>query len=171
MRRATSVPRPEPAAVRSARHHELIGHTADSGISASGPDLPALFEEAAAALAESSAIVAPGVTASTVEDVSVDGDDLEHLAFAWLNELIGLSEIRGGAIVAVEVERVTGPDAAGVPGASRRPGQWKLGGRVWFCSLGTAGVQPVGHVKAATYHGLRVERLAGAWTLRAYLDV
>ena len=43
----------------SPRRHEIVGHTADIGLTATAPDLPSLFEEAALALAEVSADVDP----------------------------------------------------------------------------------------------------------------
>jgi SHS2 domain-containing protein len=121
-----------------------------------------LFEETATALAELTAELAPGAEVSTWEDVTVEGHDLAGLAYAWLNELIALMDIHRAGIVAVSVDRLerVEPDLA-----------WGLHARVGLRPYAEGGVRPRSQAKAATYHGLAVERGPDGWTLRAYLDV
>lgn len=144
---------------RMERHHEAIPHTADVGIRATGPDLPAVFEEAAAAVAEIAADAgsgAPGDAMPAGEDVELDAADLPGLAFAWLNELIGLADIHG-PLVRAEVVRVE----------ADRERDWRLRGRATFGGAAIARLD----IKSATYHGLVVERVDGGWRMTAYLDV
>jgi len=152
------------------RRHEIVSHTADIGLTAAGPDLPALFEEAALALAEASADLdargdeRDGHAAVEGEPIELETDDRVALAYAWLNELIGLAQARGQALARTEVARVERSSA----GAG-----WRLVARAWFSFA-----QGKGHgararldVKSATFHRLAVLRRAGGWRLTAYLDV
>jgi SHS2 domain-containing protein len=148
-----------------AARHAIVGHTADAGIEATSPDVAQLFEEAALALSEMTAAIEPGAAVATWEDVTIEGRDLEQLAFGWLNELIGLVDSRRSAVAAARVDRVVEPPGDGAPDA------WRLEARVALSPYDGSAVRALRDVKAATYHGLRVERRSGAWCLRAYLDV
>jgi SHS2 domain-containing protein len=140
------------------RSHAPIGHTADVGVRVRAPDPGALLEEAALALAEIGADVGPNLPA-TRESVSVAGDDLEGLAYAWLNELIGLADARGEALVRAEVIAF-----------ERAGSRWTARGVGSFAPFG-ADVRPRIGVKAATFHRLRVVQGPAGWTLEAYFDV
>jgi SHS2 domain-containing protein len=143
------------------RGHEAIPHTADIGLRAWAPDLDGLFEEGALGLAELAAgsSADPPHTADATVPVELEADDLVGLAYAWLNELIGIAEIRRAALVSIEDLDVEGVAPA------------RLSGRVTLRSFGGPMRGPLRHLKAATYHGLTVERTGSGWTLVAYLDV
>jgi SHS2 domain-containing protein len=145
------------------RGHEVLPHTADAGFRARADALPALFEEAARALGELMAETDPGLEPALWEEISLEADDLTDLAYAWLNELIGLAEIRRSAMTAVEVAHIASP-------AADRP-TWLLAARVGLLPHGTAGVRSGAQVKSATYHGLAVEGDDGHWTMEAYVDI
>jgi len=144
--------------------HRILPHTADAGIAAEGPTLEALFEEAAAAIAELSADVEgsePGEGAGVRQRRSVEltAPDLVGLAFAWLNECIGLVDVVG-AIVGCRVFAVdVGPDAA------------RLRASLDLAPFDGVRVRRRADVKSATYHGLAVEPIEGGWSLTAYLDI
>jgi len=155
----------------SPRRHEIVGHTADIGLTATAPDLPSLFEEAALALAEVSADVDPRAGgpvhrgAREGDAIELEAEDQVALAYAWLNELIGLAQARGQALAGTEVRRLEP--------ASDRAG-WRLVGRARFVPFAVGegpGARARLDVKSATYHRLTVRRHAGAWRLTAYLDV
>ena len=147
---------------RLPRWHVTVAHTADVGIRATAPDPATLLEEAAAALAELSADVrgAADVGAGVGwEPIQVRADDLAGLTFAWLNELIGLADARGEALVRAQVERLdSGPDG------------WLARGRALFVAYDHL-VRSRLQVKAATFHRLAVTSERGGWALEAYLDV
>ena len=156
------------------RGHEILAHTADAGLRTWAPDLPALFEEAAAALAELAADVDAGGLADTVP-VELTAPDLVGLAYAWLNELIGLADARAAAIARARVESVRlGPLPAAAHGhrqdrSDEQPAE--LRATIDLVSRGPR-ARPRVDVKSATYHRLAVEPLPdGGWTLTAYLDV
>ena len=159
------------------RRHEILAHTADAGVGARAPDLPGLFEEAAAALAELAADVDPGVPTDEVE-VVLEAADLVGLAYAWLNELISLADARSAAIAGARVEAAA-VGRAPRPADGRDGGVAERGEERQAVLRATVALVPFGRgararldVKSATYHRLAVERgPGGGWTLTAYLDV
>lgn len=144
---------------RARRWHKAVDHTADVGLRAAAPDGAALFEEAAAALAELSSDVG-GADVLHSEAIEIVADDLEQLLFQWLNELIGLAEVRGEALIRTQVSSV----------ASGRVG-WAARGRAWFAPFDATRVRPRLQVKAVTLHRLRVSQGPEGWVLEAYLDI
>jgi SHS2 domain-containing protein len=144
--------------------HRGLPHTADAGFMAAASDLPALFREAATALSEISAEIAPGNPPSMWHAVELEADDLPALACAWLNELIALRDIHHAAVVATTLIQVEGP-------ASEAVGKWTLRGRVGLRPYVEGGVRVLREPKSATYHGLALERIDGCWTMRAYIDL
>ena len=145
--------------VATARGHEFLPHTADAGLRAWAPDLPALFEEAAAALGELSADVAPHAPSGIAQRIDLAAGDLPGLAFGWLGELIGLVDVRG-AIAGTSVDEL-----------AREGGQWRLQAWVTLLPFGGATVRRRADVKAPTYHRLAVEQTEGGWSMTAYLDI
>lgn len=141
------------------RWHRVLAHTADIGLRAAAPDRAGLFEEVASALAEVAADIGPTVRLESLP-VEVFAEDLPALAFGWLNELIGLGEVRGEALARAEVLSV---DAAA--------GGWMVRGRAWFAPYDGPHVRPRQQVKAATLHRLRVVEGSQGWMLEAYFDV
>lgn len=152
------------------RGHRILPHTADAGIAAEGPTLEALFEEAAAAIAELSADVEQAEPPEAAEtgrgpgrhvrrSVELSAPDLVGLAFAWLNECIGLVDVVG-AIVGCRVFAV-----------DVRSGEARLRASVDLVPFDGIRVRRRADVKSATYHGLAVEPAAGGWRLTAYLDL
>lgn len=153
------------------RRHEVIAHTADMGLRAAAADLPALFEEAALALAEVMADLGTSRDAMPARGgrdrttIELEADDLVALAYAWLNELIGRAEAGEETLARTEVGDVS---------EAPRGGGWRLRARARFVPYEEgdgAAVRPRHDVKSATYHRLAVRRRGGGWTLTAYLDV
>lgn len=107
------------------------------------------------------AVVPAGAPARDRVAVEVRAADLEGLAFAWLNELIGLAEVHQAALGVVTVESLEASD----------DDDWRLAGRIAFHGYDGAGALPLHHVKAATFHGMRVRRESGGWSLDAVVDL
>lgn len=125
----------------SVRGHRYLEHTADIGVEAWGPDLPAAFAEAATALFE--LMVDPASVAERVERrFSVGGTDLEDLLVAWLNELIADVDTDGMLYCRFEIDTL---EASG------------LEARGWGEPIDPARHRLRQAVKAATYHALLVE--------------
>ena len=134
---------------------ELLEHTADVGVRATGPSVRAVFEQATLGLAEVLGVWRPGRPGAATP-VGVEAGDLGGLLVDWLNEVLWLHEVHGGAAIGdVRVERVTGDRASG------------------WVTLVPAGGQPADGtpVKAVTYHRLRVEQEPHGWVAEVYFDV
>ena len=134
---------------------ELFDHTADLGLRIRAPDLNTLFQEAALALF--TAIVDDLATIRERQQVmlELEADDYPYLLFDWLNELLYRFEserlLFGRFQVSVEGRRLRGV-AGGEPFDADR--------------------HSLGHeVKAITYHGLRVEKLADGWLAELIVDI
>lgn len=130
------------------RWHAAVDHTADVGLRA-----------AAVALAEVSADIDRTHEVRS-EDVEIEARDLEQLVFRWLNDLIGLADVRGEALARTEVLSL-----------EQNPAGWAVRGRAWFAPFHAIDIRPRVQVKAVTMHGLRVTRDPEGWSLEAYLDV
>lgn len=152
-------------ATRPGRRHAITPHTADAGLLAVAPTLPELFEEVAIALGTFTADVMPYARVAAREAVELEGADLAGLAYAWLNELVGLGDLQHGALVEATVERIDGPADA------QSGGPWRLHGHVGLVPYSSGSVRPRRNVKSATYHRLVVRHRGGRWTMRAYLDI
>lgn len=134
---------------------EIFEVTADQGIHAFAPDLPGLFRQAALGLC--SLMVQPtGVERRDALAIHTAAPDRDALLVAWLNDLLFVHEVHGFAPrdVAILWFAETALDA-----------------EVWGETLDPVRHQVVGHVKAATYHGLQITGEAGRWDARVIVDV
>lgn len=145
-----------PAPLPGTVDYRLLDHAADAGMEVRGADLPRLL--AAAAMALSDAIVPRGMHAEVDRiDVETGAPDEESLLVGLLQEVLYLLDTRGFLPVRARV----GIDE-GEAGLSLR------------ASLYGSGIEPSRvrlPVKAATHHGLEIEREDGAWCARVLLDV
>lgn len=147
------------------RRHEVVDHTADARIRVRASTLPGLFEEATAALSTLTVEIAGAAADPEWVEVEVEGHDLEHLAFAWLNELIALAEVRRQAIASAHVVEL-----CEIGHGATHPA-WRLCGRVGFRAFDPVRVRSLRHAKAATLHGLEVRQSPDDWSLVAVVDV
>jgi len=136
----------------AASRHTFEDHVGEIRLRLEAPTLPGLFEEAARGLAD---LIAETTAESDDEGerkVAIRARDAEALLVAWLNELIFLTETRGRVYADVRVSRATDTELeATVHGAALRV-------------LRTA-------VKAATLHGLAIQKSAEGFTATIVLDV
>jgi SHS2 domain-containing protein len=133
---------------------EILEHTADVGLRARG----ATPEEAFSGVAEGLATLLGGWFPGdgTEQRVHVEGEDLESLLAAWVDELLYLHEVQDVVFGGFNVEHVS---------------ERALDARVRVTPRRERELEGVG-VKAATYHQLEVGRDGdGSWFARIYLDV
>jgi SHS2 domain-containing protein len=136
------------------RRFEILEHTADVGIDATGDTCEEAFAAAAEGLAVLLGAWVPG--RGDPREVMIEAPDREALLVGWLDELIYLHEAQdlvfGGFDIRTAGDRELAAAVRTAPAEGRRP-------------EGTA-------IKAATYHRLRVARRSdGTWGARVYLDV
>ena len=145
-------------APKSSKRFEIIEHTADIGIEASGQDLPELFENAAAGMFE---IMAETGSLASSEMVRVEAGTgapaVDELLVAWLEEFIYLCETRSILFKSAVVERLGGG---------------RVKGRAFGEPLDNNREALRDELKAVTYHQLKVEELrGGGWSCRVIFDV
>lgn len=134
---------------------EIFAVTADKGIRAWGRDLAEVFVHAARGMW--SLMIEPG-TARKVRrlPVRVEATDRETLLVAWLNELLYLHEAEEFVAAECTITRLS---------------ETALEAEVWGETVDRARHRLVGHVKAATYHLLRVRPSGGGWEAQVVVDV
>jgi SHS2 domain-containing protein len=134
---------------------ELFDHTADVGIVARGGDLKDAF--ATAAYAVFNLIADPGmVSEETSLDVEVEAPDRESLLVSWINELLYQSDVEQMLFKRFEINEIDERHLkAKVHGERIDPSRHGLKTQV----------------KAATYHGLKIEEKGGMVEVRVILDI
>ena len=134
--------------------HLFESHTAEVLVRLAGTDLPELFEEAGYALAD--VMLGEGHPEAPAdaeeESISLEAGDTEALLVDWLNELISLSDARKKVYTDFVVDRL-----------SERALHARVRGFTPSV-LKTA-------VKAATFHGLRINEHEDFFTATVVLDV
>jgi SHS2 domain-containing protein len=135
--------------------HNVLSHTADTGLEATAPTLAALIAELAAGMFGLIAQVRPDSTLRWVE-LAVQSPTPEDLAVDVLSTLLWHSEVDDILFSAFEV---------------RQP-QDALEVTVRAGGAPTKEVESMGPpIKAVTYHGLVIEEREGGWYGRVYFDV
>jgi protein archease len=132
--------------------HRFDEHVGEIQIIIVAPDLPELFAEAGRALAEVMAGDFRPVLHGSAESVVVRAHDREALLVAWLDELIFRTETSGRVYTRFEMDRLTDRE---------------LHAKI----AGFAPMHVKTQVKAATMHGLRIERERDGFTAAVILDV
>jgi SHS2 domain-containing protein len=136
---------------------ETFDHTADLGLRVFAADLDDLFRTAAAGLFDVIVINRADVRIVETEPVRIAADSTEDLLVDWLNELIFRTETRHRLYSRFDVAI----DQSG-------------------CVLeGTIGGEPIDRqrhildheVKAATRHGLCVQRVYDGWVAEVIVDI
>ncbi|MFN2489760.1 MAG: archease [Actinomycetota bacterium] len=133
--------------------YEILEHTADVGLRATGATIEECFEQATRGLAYIAGIDRPG--AGERIDILLESDDLGALLVDWLSEVLYLHDARDALLAGVEISEVAG---------GRVSGSVTLTPRAEEAVEGT-------QVKAVTYHKLRIGRTPGGFLAEVYLDV
>ena len=133
---------------------EIFEHTADVGIRAYGPDLPAAFAGAARGLF-SLITDLDRVNEALHRDVSVTAPDQEALLVEWLNELVYLFDAEQLLFKRFHISRLTGNE---------------LEARCFGEKVDKSRHELKIGIKAATYHMLKIERNA-VYRVQVLLDI
>jgi SHS2 domain-containing protein len=133
--------------------YEVLGHTADAKLRATGATLAEALEYATRGFTE--LVGADGLepTDEVRVEVETPGEDVEALLFDYLARLIYVQDVEGVAVVDAEVEATAEPPRVEA----------------------TLSVAPVRggllDIKAPTYNEMVVETDDGGWTVEAVLDI
>jgi SHS2 domain-containing protein len=138
--------------------YRFLPHTADVAVALAAPSLPALFVDAAAALADT---VTDRLTLATseVRPVSVAAADLDLLLVDWLSEVLFLFDVHRFLPRTARVAIERGPDG------------WVAAGELQGETTDAARSPIKVLVKAVTYHQLRVVETDAGWEATVILDI
>ncbi|NPV06628.1 MAG: archease [Anaerolineae bacterium] len=128
--------------------YKEVRHTADVAIRAWGDSLEELFTSAARGMFS---LIGEADSDRSVHIIKLSADDLETLLVDWLTELIYLSDAHQEAYHQFDV---------------RLTPSWELEAVIRGGPIG----RRTGAVKAATYHGLRIEAKQGAYSATIVFD-
>lgn len=135
--------------------YEMINHTADLGIVVYGNTLKGLFANAAWVLFDLMTDMSKIKPINEVE-ISLSGNGLEELMVSWLGELIYLREVKSILFCQFNVREISSHNlAASAIGEHYQPSNHELRYEI----------------KAATYHQLKIEKVAGQWKAQVIFDV
>ncbi len=133
---------------------EILEHTADVGIRATGDSLEEIFKQAALGLVEILGAWKPGENGDEFR-LDLEAADVAALLVYWLSDILYLQESRDAVIRDVRLAKVDDHHARGILRLAPR-GDERL--------AGTA-------VKAITYHQLKVRETDDGWLAEVYVDV
>ena len=134
---------------------ELFDHTADVGIVARGADLKEAFATAAYAVFNLIADLG-AVSEETSLDIEVEAPDQESLLVSWLNELLYQSDVEQALFKRFEIKEIDDCHLKAKVHGER-------------IDLSRHGLKT--QVKAATYHGLKIEERGGRIEVHVILDI
>ena len=133
---------------------EIFDHTADHGIKAYGKTLSEVFVNSSRAFAKLSTDPEK-VKAEKEFVIEISRDETDELLVAWLNELIFIQDTEEVYLSRFEVD-VNPPD---------------LKGKVWGEEIDMERHTQRACIKAATYHGLKLEKTKKGWMGQVIFDV
>lgn len=136
------------------KNYEFLEHTADIAIRIKGKTLKSLFENAAAAvfdiIAERQKKGGKKVSLTIVQE----SQNHDELFVNWLNELLSLSSAKGFVFTGFKIAEVQDHLLKAIV----------TGEDIKNFRINT-------EIKAATYHGLKLERKYSGWTAQIIFDV
>ncbi len=134
---------------------EIVEHTADVGVRATGVDLPELVANVARGMC--SIVADPDtVRPGTAVAVRASGDNHEDLMVHWLNELLYIIDAKHFLFCDFTVESVTDTNVKA---------------KAWGEELDHSRHDIRTEVKAATYHELSVKKQDAGWTAFVLFDI
>lgn len=137
------------------RTFQVLEHTADKGVAATGKTMAEAFENAAYGMF-SLFVDLSKYQAESENEMSVSGDDREQLLWSWLSELVFMFEVDKLLPVDFRITEISDTSLKAV--LSVRP----IGKDIEWQGSG---------VKAVTYHQLKVEQADDTWRAQVYVDV
>jgi SHS2 domain-containing protein len=137
------------------RTFQILEHTADKGIAATGRTMAEAFENAAYGMFSLFVDPSKYQPESKIEMI-VEGDDREQLLWSWLSDLIYMFEVDRQLPLDFHIAEIS--DTRLKAQLDVRP----ISDDIEWLGSG---------VKAITFHQQKVEEIDGTWRVQAYVDV
>ena len=135
--------------------YQLIDHTADLGIKASGATLAELFETIAAAMFDQ-IVETRQLKGLARTRVDITGIDREDLMISWLRELLFLWNGREMLVKRIAIKTISETAVSAV---------------VTYDPYDPQTHEILTDIKAVTYHAVRVEKSEAGWETSVIFDV
>jgi len=137
------------------KKYELLEHTADIRVRMTGKDLKGLFKNSALAMFD---IIAQRKLSKTDKQEKIiieqKADNLDELFINWLNELLSLSSAKELIFSEFQIKKLDENNLEAVA----------MGENEKKYKVNT-------EIKAATYHGLKLEKIRSGWQAEVIFDV
>ena len=125
------------------KEFEILEHTADIGIAAYGKNKREVFINAAKGMFEIISGGTKNLKENFYDKIKLEADNLEGLLFAWLNELLYISETKLVILNKFEIEDLSNN---------------KIAAEVRGMKINRLGCKIKREIKAVTYHNLEIKK-------------
>ncbi len=137
---------------------EILEHTADIGIAAYGKTRKEVFINAAKGMFEIIAGENKNPKENFYDKIKLEADNLEGLLFAWLNELLYISETRLVILNKFHIKELS---------------DFQIKAEVEGMKINPPSIKIEKEIKAATYHRLEIKKdeESGLWRAQVIFDI
>jgi len=137
---------------------EILEHTADIGIAAYGKTKKEVFINAAKGMFEIIAGENKNPKENFYDKIKLEADNLEGLLFAWLNELLYISETRLVILNKFHIKELS---------------DFQIKAEVEGMKINPPSIKIEKEIKAATYHRLEIKKdeESGLWRAQVIFDI
>jgi len=140
------------------KEFEILEHTADIGMAVYGKTKREVFINAARGMFEIIAGGTKNLKENFYDKIKLEADNLEGLLFAWLNELLYISETKLVILNKFEIKDLSNN---------------KIAAEVKGMKINRLDCKIKREIKAVTYHRLEVkeDQESGLWSVRVIFDI
>jgi len=140
------------------KEFEILEHTADIGIAAYGKNKKEIFINAAKGMFEIIAGETKNLKENFYDKIELEADNLEGLLFAWLNELLYISETRLVILNKFQIKELS---------------DFQIKAEIRGIKINPPSVKIEKEIKATTYHRLEIKKdeESGLWSARVIFDI
>jgi len=140
------------------KEFEILEHTADIGIAAYGKTKREVFINAARGMFEIIAGETKNLKENFYDKIKLEADNLEGLLFAWLNELLYISETKLVILSKLKIKELS---------------DFQVKAEVRGMKINPPSVKIEKEIKAVTYHRLEIKKdeKSGLWRAQVIFDI
>lgn len=140
------------------KEFEILEHTADIGIMAYGKTKREVFTNTAKGMFEIIAGETKNLKKNFYDKIKLEADNPEGLLFAWLNELLYISETRLVILNKFQIKKLS---------------DFQIEGEVEGIKIDPLFVKIKKEIKAVTYHRLEIkeDKESGLWRAQIIFDI
>ena len=140
------------------KEFEILEHTADIGIAAYGKTKKEVFINAAKGMFEIIAGESRNLKENFYDKIKLEADNPEGLFFAWLNELLYISETKLVILSKFKIKELS---------------DFQIKAEVEGMKINPPSVKIEKEIKAVTYHRLEIkkDKVSGLWRAQVIFDI